>query len=432
MRSNLIGIILLVAIALFVSTDQSLSQDCDSGTFDGAFNGELVVPQNLNCNEREEYWFTDQGSQIIPYLWFLNLEQVNSTTKFSAPSNMDKLRYLPQRPTRLNPDGIPIGFTLGNAKNNEIYRQISDGWLGITCSACHTGQVEFNGAKYLIDGAPAMGDFQTLFRELVRAMQATLDDQEKFDRFADAVIADSDERGIGGTTQKEQLRTQLRRITDIRKEWNDRNQGSARSGDYGNGRLDALGAIFNETAATALEVAGNRKEADAPVSYPFVWDTPQHDKVQWNGSIPNAKLGSLSRNVGEVIGVFGALELRERRIFPPRFGHKTSVNVGALAKLEGFLWKMQSPQWSDTSLPPINKDLVKEEGEGHRLFKDYCYSCHQTIDRTDVDRKIKAVMVPVINPDNSNDPNTVRTDITMALNFLKRGAQARKTRRSSA
>ncbi len=46
----------------------------------------------------------------------------------------------------------------------------------MTCAACHTGQVEFGGAKYLIDGAPTMGDFEKLFHDLVKAMQATLDD----------------------------------------------------------------------------------------------------------------------------------------------------------------------------------------------------------------------------------------------------------------
>ncbi len=29
---------------------------------------------------------------------------------------MDRYRYLPQKPTTLNPDGLPIGFTKGNAR----------------------------------------------------------------------------------------------------------------------------------------------------------------------------------------------------------------------------------------------------------------------------------------------------------------------------
>ena len=173
---------------------------------------------------------------------------------------------------------------------------------------------------------------------------------------------------------------------------------------------------------------GNVKPANAPVSYPFVWDTPQHDKVQWNGSIANAKLGSLSRNVGEVLGVFGSLKIRKRGILPIGPGHKTSVDVGGLAKLEGLLWKLQSPQWIDTNLPPINEEL-KEQGK--LVFNRLCRGCHADINRTDPNRRIRAKMVPAINPDDPGDPNTTRTDATVAVNFLQRTAQARTLTRES-
>ncbi len=35
---------------------------------------------------------------------------------------------------------------------------------------------------------------------------------------------------------------------------------------------------------------------NAPVSYPFLWDIPQHDYVQWNGIAANAGLGPIGRN----------------------------------------------------------------------------------------------------------------------------------------
>ncbi len=294
MKRAVIGVVALICVSLASYPQKSLAQACDAGTFDGAFAGEVVVPQNWNCRERQEFWFTDQGSQIIPYVWFLHLEQAGSTAKFSDPANMDRYRYLPQKPTTLNPDGLPIGFTKGNAKANRAYGKISQDWLGITCAACHTGQVEFRGAKYLVDGAPTMGDFESLFRDLVAAMKATLNDQAKFERFATAVIADSRARNNGGTSDRNQLRVQLKGMTAIRHNWNKRNQGTS---DYGHARLDAIGAIFNEIAATGLGEPSNVTHADAPVSYPFIWDTPQHDKVQWNGSVPNAGPGALGRNV---------------------------------------------------------------------------------------------------------------------------------------
>ena len=105
---------------------------------------------------------------------------------------MDAFRYLPQQPTPRNPDGLPIGFTKDSARGNDDYAAIADDWLGLTCAACHTGQVEFAGHKMLIDGAPAMADFQGFRLALVESMQATLDESAKFDRFASGVLAPGD------------------------------------------------------------------------------------------------------------------------------------------------------------------------------------------------------------------------------------------------
>ena len=416
MKRTVIGASALLCVFLTADPQKPLAQACDAGTFEGAFAGEVVVPQNWDCRERQEFWFTDQGSQIIPYSWFLHLEQANSSARFSDPANMDRYRYLPQNPTELNPDGLPIGFTKGNAKANKAYRKISEVWLGMTCAACHTGQIEFNGQKYLIDGAPTMGDFETLFRDLVTAMKATLNDDAKFSRFASAVIADSKLRNDGGTSDDDELREQLTRMTAIRDDWNGRNEGRS---DYGHARLDAIGAIFNETAATALGDTNNAALADAPVSYPFVWDTPQHDKVQWNGSVVNAGPGALGRNVGEVLGVFGALRLNTHRF--SRTGHASSIDIIGLARLEELMWQLQSPQWSDTDLPVINQALA---AQGRKDFEKFCLSCHADIDRDDANRRIKAHMSPIANPADPNDPNAVGTDPTMAVNFLTKTAKA--------
>ena len=419
MKQVLFGISAMAFVAATGASPAAQAQECNAGSFDGAIGTEVVVPQNWNCAERQEFWFTDQGSQIIPYVWFLHLEQAGSNEKFNAPANMDRYRYLPQKPTMLNPDGLPIGFTKGTAKANRAYGRISQDWLGMTCAACHTGQVEFEGAKYLIEGAPTMANFERLFHDLVDAMEATLNDGAKFDRFATAVMADSRARGNGGTTSKSKLRRQLKRMTTIRHDWNGRNKGNSA---YGHARLDALGAIFNETAVTALGIPGNEKRANAPVSYPFIWDTPQHDKVQWNGSVKNEGPGALGRNVGEVLGVFGTLHLNTNLV--SRSGHKTSVNFANLGRLEELVWQLQSPRWKDTGLPDVKTDLL---AEGEELFNNLCARCHNPIDRADSKRRIKARMVPVADP---GDPESVGTDPTMAGNFLKRTARApRLTRR---
>ncbi len=420
MKCNLFSLLTITALTPVLvaacSYEQQVS-DCESGFYEGAYAGEVLLPQNWSCAERQTFWFADQGSEIIPYSWFLHLEQADNGEKFLDPAHIDRIRYLPQRPTAWNPDGLPIGFMRSEAVADTANGGISNAWLGMNCAACHTGQIDYGGKKYLIDGAPTMADFQAMFEGLADAMQATLDDEAKFERFAAAVMAESAVRNDGGTTDKGELRQDLELLTERRQAWNERNQGSS---PYGHARLDAVGSILNEVAASGLGVPGNASPANAPVSYPFIWDTPQHDRVEWNGAVVNAGTGALSRNVGEVLGVFGALDVNTNPKKPT--GHRSSVDMNGLATLEEHLLSLWSPLWSDTDLP-LDEPLAEK---GRQDYEEFCAGCHRPIKRDDPDRRVKAVMMPVSNPKNENDPNALGTDPTMAANFLTRTANTEK------
>ena len=388
----------MVGVLVFPSFSQA--QDCTPQTFDGAWNGEVTLCQNWDAEQQQEFWFLSQGSLIIPYDWFLFLEQKGSEVPFRDGAHMDGFRYLPQRPTAANPDALPIGFTRDDARGHEGYEEMSDHWLGLTCAACHTGQIEYRGHKMLIDGAPTMADFEGFQVALVEAIKATRDDDVKFDRFATKVLT----AGGAAARSKAELKEQLEAMIQRRDAWNQRNAGDH---PYGFARLDAIGAIFNEITVTAIGIPGNRRSANAPVSYPFIWDTPQHDRVQWNGSVENAGPGALGRNVGEVLGVFGALTLDTHIL--SRRGHKTSVDVKHLGRLEELVWTLWSPLWRETNLPTIDDALAG--GKGRRAFEKHCIRCHADIERTDPDRLIMASMWPV---------GKLGTDPAMAKNFATR------------
>ena len=410
MKMLRLGLMSSLLGAVFMHADGVEAGGCDRGTFAAAFAGEELVPQNWDCTEREEFWYTDQGSQIMPYRWFLALEQADSEEKFSDPAHLGSFGYLTQKPSRLNIDGLPIGFTRGKPNKSPLMPDFDDEWFGITCAACHTGQVEYRGAKYLIDGAPTLADFEGMFIGLAAALNATLNDQSKLARFAADV----------GSTEAA-VRPLLESLYRIRDEWNNRNQGRSR---YGHGRLDAIGAIYNETSATALGDPANaicegRPCADAPVSYPFIWDTPQHDFVQWNGSVENAGLGALGRNVGEVIGVFGGLELKTSRF--SKTGHPNSVSVQGLGRLEELVWSLWSPRWADTSLPDLDPNLV---ALGEEVYAELCSDCHHGINRSDETRRIEAVMTPVALQPGQAEGDELGTDPAMAQNFLARTVAA--------
>src|SRR5260370_15425457 len=137
---------------------------------------------------------------------------------------------------------------------------------------------------------------------------------------------------------------------------------------------------------------------DAPVSYPFLWDIPQHDYVQWNGLGANAGLGPIGRNTGEVIGVFGTLDWAEepgtsvssfisgQGLKATHISFKSSITVHNLLPIENRLKSLQSPQWPDI-LPPIDQ---ARKVRGERLFTTYCEGCHTRTNRDDPTRRIPA------------------------------------------
>jgi hypothetical protein len=121
--------------------------------------------------------------------------------------------------------------------------------------------------------------------------------------------------------------------------------------DSGFARLDAFGHIFNKILLRVTADPQVRNPSDAPVSYPFLWNIHQHDKVQWNGIAPNIPLsatldvGALGRNVGEVIGVFADLKILP--LGPAINGYPSSARVTNLIQLEQQVATLKPPVWPD-------------------------------------------------------------------------------------
>jgi hypothetical protein len=135
------------------------------------------LEQSWSPSERNTFYYTEQGSQLIPYDWFLHLEQANSQTLFRDNQNILKYRYLPQNAGLSNPDGLPIGFVGGEGAGGRR-------WLGFTCAACHTNEIHLGDVAYRVDGAPTLADAQAFLVDLVGALKQTVTDADKFQRFA--------------------------------------------------------------------------------------------------------------------------------------------------------------------------------------------------------------------------------------------------------
>ena len=363
------------------------------------------LEQNWSPDQSTQFYFTSQGSQIVPYDWFLALEQPDSATPFRDNQNILKYRYLAQNPGPRNPDGLPVGFVLGQGTGRN--------WLGMTCAACHTAEVRLGSTAYRVDGGPTGGDVQAFLTDLTRALQQTAFDPAKFGRFAATILGP-----INSPANQAELRAQLGIVISARFGYNLRNfpgygpVSNAPAAPSRFARLDAVGAIVNEVYYHAVKAADltsptvATKLADAPVSYPCLWDTPQHDVVQWLGIAKNGgPLGilTLSRNVGEVLGVFADFAIPEDPS-PLNLGYSSSVKITEINSLEDLLKSLWSPLWP-ADFPAIDQVAA---AKGAQLYQANCVSCHALIDRTNPNRKVIAVM------------NDSGTDPASAENFFTR------------
>jgi hypothetical protein len=375
--------------------------------------------QGWSARQIQDWYEASQGSRLLPLAWADALEVADSQEFFFGDTHMASLRYLPR--TRSDGRRLPAGFAIDVSPPKDLSwtamtwsqdQKAGAPWLGLTCAACHTGELTYGDAEPIrIEGGPGLGDFQGLLAHLRDALSATRDQSDKFDRFAKAVLK------TGDTPQnRDKLRGALTTLIDHEEALGRLN---ATDLEYGPGRLDAFGHIYNKVAFVVAGAEAPRQPADAPVSYPFLWNVPQHDRVQWNGIADNTPIatkqtfdvGALGRNAGEVIGVFADIRVRSGTLQ----GYASSANIQNLVAFEQQLEKLRPPAWPKDVIP-LSQDHATLAKRGADLFKRHCASCHVDLDPADLTAPIKAQMALF------RSANPPGTDIWMACNAYVRVA----------
>jgi hypothetical protein len=314
--------------------------------------------QGWTVDDRQTFYSLSQGSHMIPYLWFKALRRLDVDEPFGG-DQLARYGYLSNEKSKLNPEGLPVGFAIDGG--------VSTGYFGITCAACHTAQIEYqkDGAtqQLRIDGAPATADFQSFLKDLTDATRETLKDDSRFDKFARAVLGNR-----YSATRANDLKTDFAAWV---KQWGSFMDKSLPASPWGPARLDAFGMIFNRVAGKDLGIDANFQVADAPVSYPFLWNASRQDKTQWNGGVPNGLyINALGRNTGEVFGVFAEFSPRKRLLPPPIDYTRNSVKFVNLQQLEEKIAALKPPPWPFG----VNQELVDK---GRVLYARECGRCHE-------------------------------------------------------
>ncbi|MCA9526326.1 MAG: hypothetical protein KC549_08520, partial [Myxococcales bacterium] len=358
----------------------------DEGFGDGA-SRLVYLEQGWNPAETQWFYHADQGSTLLPRCVLLNLEQPTGQGRFLDPAYLVRFRFLNQRPGPGNVHGLPVGF----AEHGDH--------IGLTCAACHTSQIEYGGVAVRIDGGAAALDMDGFLEALQAAMEATLADEAKLGRYLDDA-AEGPPPGMDA--RRADAKAELEATVAWFQDYNRVNDSATKEGFA---RIDAVGRIVNQVIRLTSG-SENSVEPNAPNSLPVLWDAPRHDYVQWSGFSTNAGIGSLARNAGEVVGVFGQVKVEawqdELETLRPYF---SSIEAQHLTDMEAQLWRLQSPVWPEDVLPPIDRALAER---GAAIYQRECVDCHAIMDRADEARRVRAQVYGV---------DVIGTDPLAAVNF---------------
>ncbi len=374
----------------------------------------VTFEQGWNDEDKIFFYNTSQGSQLIPYSWFLALEQKDNSNRFRDNENIKKFGFIPQQKLAdINPDGLPIGFVKDvnaapflprDSDSPDLHRDYQE-WMGFTCAACHTSEMRYNNQTFIIDGGSPWTDFQWFIIELTEALKATSVDEKKLTRFTKNILG----KGKYNEKEKQRVKTEVDGFLISMNTYIENNYSG--STPYGFWRLDAFGAILNRVTSTLTGIKTNARPANAPVSYPVLWNTSQLRWVQWNGSVAN----HIARNIGEVTGVFGHTILNTSNK-TERFD--SSAKLDNLYELETLIGKLDSPNWG-SPLPVINESLASK---GKILYTKNCVMCHSIRDEAghfpmtvpnELDKQFIEIKMIAL--------GDIGTDKLMALNFVDLG-----------
>lgn len=322
---------------------------------------------------RQTYYYTPQGTTVkgLRYDWFTALELPFSRDKFAHPNYLARFGFLTdprQKPSELNPGNLPVGF----ARHQDVETGIH--YLDISCAACHTGELRYKGQAVRIDGGAALHSLASTVptlkgggfgQALGMSMAFTYYNPIKFNRFARTVLGERYEQ------DKQQLREDFKAVLDrlLGTAYNDWHRGLYPT-EEGFGRTDAFGRIANSVFGDAIDES-NYRVANAPVSYPQVWDIWKFDWVQWNGSA----MQPMARNIGEALGVGASLHLFDENggKLPEGERYPSSVRLRDLHTLEETLRQLKPPTWPEEIFGKVDIQLASQ---GRALFAENCAYCH--------------------------------------------------------
>ena len=318
----------------------------------------ILLDQGWTPEIRKGYYHISQGTTVMPYDIFLNLEAAGSQDLFRSDENSERYGLTPDpADPQWNPDGLPIG--LGKTVTTDGPWKGED--VGINCATCHNTELFYQGKRVRIDGGVGNHfDLEGYVCALDDAVQATLTDSAKFDRLAVRM-------GASNANAKSNLRKRFESSADRIHSF--RTRVLLTPYPWGPSRMDAIGLIVARVTSVAPNIPQNWSAALAPTKPPFLWNSPQGSWTQWRG----VQQDPINRNLTETMGVFMSMNLTAKS---PEEGLFTSnARLKNLEQIEDWLNHLAPPKWPEEVFGKIDR---AKAAEGKKLFASHCAECHNS------------------------------------------------------
>jgi mono/diheme cytochrome c family protein len=330
-------------------------------------------------------WFhhASQGTMMVPYVWFMALEQptidpaMPDMGMFKDPEYLSQFGFIPSvQDQKYNPGNLPIGFAIADNwvdPNNKTPSRPFKA-LGLTCAACHTSLITHQGTRLQIEGGSARIDLTAFQKALGLSLLITNSSSKKFDAFAkrclDLQVLPPQ---ITEARAKKMLKDELEKaVLKVMKEQKQEAELKLRTVDAGFGRTDALALIVNRVFGKFD--SRNLSKANAPVNYPHIWDTPWFYWVQYNASIRLPMV----RNIGEALGVRAEVNSDFESTVDVKNLHLMEEQVAGKQPFTG----LKAPAWPEKVFGEIDgfKQGAGKWKKGKDLYKKHCIQCHYRIE----------------------------------------------------
>lgn len=317
----------------------------------------LVPDQGWDQATTSQFDHAAQGGVIIPVA-FMRALRTPDGKHFAERQRFASYGFLPS--SKAN-DPWPVGLA-ADAGTARVEHGIP--MIGITCAACHTGQLTVRGATLRIAGGSGNVTLLKFLGDVSTTLLATAKDPARRKAF----LAEAVSYGYPAAKASAGLDYEVDQRVFLGKAFAHMKGTDTPSGP---GLVDAVNGIANNTMAVGLREAGNVRLGLAPTNFPPLWDIWHFDYVQYNLFARQP----MARNIGEVAGLGGRLNIVDAatgKLNPEPERWESSINVRTLYWIETTLESLKPPVWP-AAFGALDETKV---AAGRRLFSQNCARCH--------------------------------------------------------